>query len=168
MRTKILAALFAGGLLVGAGFVAAMTYAPGTAQAREETGEDDEGPALIRPSGILGEVLEELVGDGTITRDQADAIAGAVRERAGDLKEQRGQWLEDGRRHLRHHLRSGFRFGALLDGGGIDEDEYASLGDDHPLKRLDVGGHLDDGLITPEELREIFHELRHSRFGADS
>lgn len=168
MRTKILAAFLVGGLLVGAGFVTTMISAPGTAQAQEETEEDDEVRPPARSFGILGEVLEELVGDETITSDQADAITEAIREKAGQLKEQRRERLEDGRPHLHHPFRSGFRFGALLDDGGIDESEYEDLGEDHPLKRVDVDEYLDDGLITPEELREIFHQLAESRFGGDA
>ena len=168
MRTKILAAFLAGGLLVGAGFVTSVISAPGTAQAQEETGQDDVGHPLARPFGFFGEVLEELVEDGTITSDQADAITEAVRDKAGELWEQRRERLEDGARHPRQHFREGFRLRALLDDGGIDRAEYDDLGDNHPLKQVDVDEYLEDGLITPEELREIFHELRHSRLGADS
>ena len=37
MRNKVIAALVAGGLLVGAGFVTSIVSAPGTAFAQEET-----------------------------------------------------------------------------------------------------------------------------------
>lgn len=215
MRTKILTVFLAGGLLVGAGFLTSVISAPDTAQAQEETGEGDDGSAsLTRIFGFLGDVLDELVGDGTITQDQADAIVEASQDKAEGLKAERlelrmlfSEFLEDGviteeeaselpaehwifgdgfqeawedgeltreeiqeaRPHPRRGaFKKGFRFGTLLDDGGIDEDEYGSLGENHPLKRVDVDEYLDDGLITPEELREIFHELGESRFGDDA
>lgn len=166
MRTKILTAFVAGGLLAGVGFLTAVISAPSTAQAQGEAGEGDAGRApLPRIFAVLGDILDDLVGDGTITRDQADAIVEAAQDEAEELKEQRHERLEGARRHFRHHFRNGFRFGALLDDGGIDEDEYQSLHSDHMLKQIDVTEYLDnDGLITPEELREIFHELGESRF----
>lgn len=167
MRTKFLATFLAGGLLVGAGLVTSVISAPGTAQAQEETGEDEDHP-LARPFGFFVEVLDELVEDGTITSDQADAIAEAARDKAEELREQRRERFEDGRRHLHDPFRNGFRLGALLNDGGIDESEYEDLGENHPLKRADVDRYLDDDLITPEELHEIFHELAESRFGARS
>ena len=39
------------------------------------------------------------------------------------------------------------------------QSEYDALGDDHPLKSIDVSDYLDDGLITIDELREIRSEL---------
>lgn len=215
MRTKILTAFLAGGLLVGAGFLTSLISAPGIAQAQEEMGEGDDPSAhLTRNFGFLGGVLDELVGDGTITQDQADSIVEAAQDKAEELKAERlelrmllSEFLEDGViteeeaselpdehwifgdafqeawedgeltreeiREARPHPRrgvfkSGFRFGALLDDGGIDEDEYERLGDNHPLKQVDVDEYLDDGLITRGELREIFHELGKSRFGDDA
>lgn len=214
MRTKILAGVLAGGLLVGAGFVTSVISAPATAQAQEETGEGDESGPLDRVFGFLGEVLDDLVDDGTITRSQADDIVEAAQDKAEELKTERLELrgllsglLEDGVitdqeaselpddhwafgdafdeawadgeltreeiREIRPHPRRdafkrGFRARALLDDGGIDRGEYESLGDNHPLKRVDVDEYLDDGLITPEELREIFHELAESRFGDDA
>ena len=49
----------------------------------------------------------------------------------------------------------------MLDDGGIDQEEYDSLGDDHPLKQVDVSEYLaDDGLITIDELREIREQMK--------
>lgn len=165
MRTKFLAGLLAAGLLVGAGLVTSVISAPGTAQAREEIGEDDEVRPPAHPFGLFGEILDEFVEDGTITSDQADAIVGAARDKVAELKEQRRERLEDGRRHLHRNFRWGVRFGTLLDDGGIDEGEYGDLGENHPLKQVDVGRYFEDGLITPEELREILHDLKDAPFG---
>jgi hypothetical protein len=55
----------------------------------------------------------------------------------------------------------------LLDDGGIDQEEYDSLNDEHPLKQHDLSEYLEDGLITPDEFRQIFSDLRGS-FGKDA
>lgn len=214
MRTKILAAFVAGGLLVGAGFLSSVISAPGTARAQEETdGAGERGP-VSRILGFLGEVLDDLVGDGTISQDQADAIAEATQEKLDELKEERlaqreqfsgvlddgvitgeeaselpdDHWIfgevfeeawEDGELtvdelqeampHRRgHSFKRGFRFGAFLDDGGIDEEEYESLDEDHPLSQIDVSEYLEDGLITPDELREVFRDLMDARSGDDT
>lgn len=111
MRTKFLAGLLAAGLLVGAGLVTSVISAPGTAQAQEEIGEDDEVRPLAHPFGFFAEVLDELVEDGTITSDQADAIVGAARDKVAELKKQRRERLEDGRRHLHRNFRWDGPFG---------------------------------------------------------
>lgn len=203
MRNKIMASIVAGGLLVGAGFVTAVVSAPETAAAQEDTTTDDDGRGFFaRGMQLLADVLDELVGDGTISSDQADEILGAVEEKAVEIRQEREAlreeirgYLEDGiltseeaanlpgdhwllddsldeawadgeltldeireaRPHPRRDaFRHGVRFGALLDDGGIDEAEYGSLPDDHPLKQIDVSPYLDDdGVITIDELHQI-------------
>lgn len=214
MRTKFLAAFVAGGLLVGAGLLTSVILAPGTAQAHEGTDEESERGPVSRILGFLGGVLDDLVEDGTITQDQADAIAEATEDKLGELREERlglrellsgvlddgviteeetseladDHWIfgdafeeawEDGELtvdeireaiplHRGHAFKRGFRFGAFLDDGGIDAEEYESLSEDHPLKQIDVSDQLEDGLITPGELREVLHDLMHARFGDDA
>jgi len=214
MSNKIWAAIVAGGLLVGAGLLTSVVSPPGTAAAQEEPDAGESNGPVPRILGFLGDVLEELVGDGTITQDQADAIAAAAESRATEVRVERetergllrgfleddviteaeasqlsdDHWLFDerfdeawddgelGREEigdLRPHpgrgfFRNGLRFGALLDDGGIDQDEYDSLEDDHPLKQIDVSEYLGDGLITPDELREIHSDLRGSDSGEDA
>lgn len=212
MRNKIMAALVAGGLLVGAGFVTSIVSAPDTAVA-QVANEDEHRGFFARGMGFLGDVLDELVGEGTIDSDQAVAILDAVEEKATELKEERealreeikgyledgvltsdeaanlpeGHWLlsdaldeawADGEltteeiREARPHPRRdafkrGARFGALLDDGGIDEAEYESLPDGHPLEDVDVSEYFeDDGMITIDELREIKDAL--GPFGQDT
>lgn len=213
MRTKIVATFVAGGLLVGAGFLTAAISSPGTAHAQEESTEDEDRGPISRIIGFLGEVLDDLVGDGTITQDQADSIVEATETRIDELREEHmarheqlfgflddgviteeeaselpdDHWLfgsafddawADGELTIEeigdvrpfrrgHHFRHGLRLGALLDDGGIDQEEYDSLDDDHPLKQIDVSEYFDDGLITPDEFSEIFSDLRAS-FGKDT
>lgn len=214
MRTKIVAAFVAGGVLVGAALIASVISSPETARAQEGTDDSDERGPFPRISSFLGEVLDDLVADGTITQDQADAIVAATEEKAEELREEHRElrerlsailedgviteaevselpddhWLfgdafdeawEDGQltteelRELRPHrwgrgFRHGLRFGAFLDDGGIDQEEYDSLPEGHPLREIDVSEYLEDGLITPDEFRQIFSDLKDSLRGEDA
>ena len=209
MRYKILAAVVAGGVLVGAGLITSIVSSPAVASAQDETeAPDEERPAAQGLLGILGEVLDDLVADGTLTQDQADAVAQAAEEKASllreELSERRGflfdiiedgvitreevadlpedHWIfsdvfdgawEDGEL-TRDELREAapfsrwrgfnqrFHLRGLLDDGGIDQEEYEGLRDTHPLKQVDVSEYLEDGLITPEEVGEIFSDLKGS------
>jgi len=214
MRTKIVTAFVAGGLLVAAGFLTSVISSPGTARAQEGADESEERGPIPRIIGFLGDVLDELVGDGTITQDQADAIVDATEDKAAEirdehlaLRDQLSGFLEDGviteeeasvlpddhwlfgdafeeawgdgeltseeiREARPHRWGRGFahwlRFGAFLDDGGIDQEELDSLPDGHPLNQLDVSEYLEDGQITPDELREIFSDLKDSFRGEDA
>jgi polyhydroxyalkanoate synthesis regulator phasin len=172
MRTKIIAAFVAGGLLVGAGFLTSVISAPGTAQAQDDAEPDtpqDEIEAtdrFLRPAlGFLQEVLDDLISDGTLTEEQAAAVVDGVEAKAQELIEEHGdirERLRDGRGHW-GPFKNGLRFGALLDDGGIDQDEYDGLGEDHPLKQVDVTEYLEDGTITPDELRQVMADLWEDR-----
>lgn len=154
MSRKIMAAVAAGAILVGGGFVFSAVSSPGIAGAQEETpGEDSVAPRAL---GFLERVLDELVAEGTIDQADADAVLAAVEEEIEEFKEEHPEWAHP-RRHL---LRQGARVGALLDDGGITQEEYDSLPADSRLRDLELGDALDDGLITPEELREILREHR--------
>lgn len=206
MRSKILAALAAGGLLVGAAFVSSVISTPGTALAQEDT-QDSSGP-IPRIMGFLEEVLDDLVGEGTIDQSQADAIVDAAEAKAEEVREERQairqilrEGFEDGvlteeeaaelpddhplfgeqfdeawedgelskeelhelgfHRHRRTFL-NGLRLGAVLDDGGISQEEYDALPEGNILKSIDVSEYLEDGLITLEELREIHQSLHNS------
>ncbi len=66
MRSKIITALVAGGLLVGAGFATSVIAAPGTASAQEDSTDTDQerkGP-FHRGFEFLSGVLEDLVAVG--------------------------------------------------------------------------------------------------------
>lgn len=213
MGKKVLAAFAAGAILVGAGFVTTIVSSPGTAAAQEDTDSEKEGP-FPRILGFLGDVLDELVGDGTIDQSQADAIVEAVDSKAAEIREmheelhaQIREFLEDDviteeeasqlpddhpllserfdeawedgeltREEIREAspyprhdwFRRGLRFGSLLDDGGIDQTEYDSLGEDHPLKQVDVSEYLEDGLITPDELRQALRDFWEAKSDASA
>jgi polyhydroxyalkanoate synthesis regulator phasin len=215
MRNKIIAALVAGGLLVGAGLVSAAASAPAVASAQEDSAQEDsaenEGRSH-RGMNLLSEVLDDLVDDGTISQDQADAVTDALEAKVEEIKAQRealremvqeflgdgvitadeaaqlpednpfndeafDEAWEDGELTIeeireikpkpgRQAFKRGIRFGALLDDGGIDAEEWADvvadLPQDHPLADFDVSEYLEDGVITVDELREIHETVRNT------
>lgn len=207
MRKKIIASLAAGAILVGAGFVTALVSVPGAAIAQEDNEIDHEG-FIPRALGFLGGVLDDLVGGGEISQDDADTVLSAVAEAMEEAKSERMEireaikeafedgeltveeasilpddhWLFSDRfdaawadgvltkqeiNEIRPHPRRdafkrGARFGALLDDGGIDADEYASLPNEHPLKNIEIGDALDDDIITHQELRELWQQYKES------
>lgn len=206
MRNKLIAALIAGGLLVGAGVVTSIVSSPSVALAQSESDQPEQEGFFQRGLSFLSDVLAGLVGDGTITQDQADEVIAATEAKAVEVRTERQavrdltkSLLEDGViteaeaaqlpdnhpflsdeyaeawadgeltieeiRQVRPHPRldafkRGARFGALLDDGGIDQAEYdqliENLPPDSPLAQIDVSQYLDDGVITIDELREIF------------
>ena len=154
MSKKIMASLAAGVILIGAGVVFSIVSTPAIAVAGEDSADDGAAPRVI---GFLQRVLDKLVAEGTIEEQDAEAVLSAVEDELAELREQRPELGAQPRRHL---LRMGARIGALLDDGGISQEEYDSLPEDSRLRDIDVGDALDDGLITPEELREILREHR--------
>lgn len=153
MSRKVITAIAAGAILVGAGFVFSLVSLPSTAAAQEETPEGE--PVAPRILGFLERVLEDLVSEDTIDQEDADAVLAAVEEKIAEFREQHPDFHP-----RRHWLRKGARLGALLDDGGISQEEYDSLPEDSRLREFDIGDALDDGLITPQELREILREHR--------
>lgn len=149
MRNKIMAALVAGGLLVGAGFVTSIVSAPDTAVAQEAAEDEDRG-FFARGMGFLGDVLDELVGEGTIDSDQADAILNAVEEKAADVKEEREA--------LREEIKG------YLEDGVLTSDEAANLPEDHWLLSDALDDAWADGELTIGEIREARPHPRRDAF----
>jgi hypothetical protein len=114
-----------------------------------------------------GELLRGLLDDGVITEEEASQLP----DEHPLLSERFDEAWEDGELTLDeigglHHrgpdfFERGRDFGALLDDGGIDQEEYDALDESHPLKQADVSEYLADGLITPDELRQIHQGLWH-------
>lgn len=153
MSIRVLAALAAGAILLGAGFVFWFVSTPSPAAAQEEAPDEGMAPRAI---AFLERVLDEMVSEGTIEESDAEAVVSAVREELSELREQHPE-LAHPRSHL---LRKGARLAALLDDGGITAEEYESLPEDSRLRRLDLEEALVDDLITIEELRQILREHR--------
>lgn len=151
MRNKIMAALVAGGLLVGAGFVTSIVSAPETAVAQEDTTVDSEARGFFaRGMEFLGDVLNDLVDEGTINSGQAEAVLAAVEEKAAEIKEEREA--------LRDEIK-----GYLAD-GILTSDEAANLPDDHWLLSDALDEAWADGQLTPEEIREARPHPRRDAF----
>ena len=150
MRNKIVAALAAGGLLVGAGLVTSIVSAPETAAAQEETADTDHPGLLARGMDFLGDVLDELVGEGTIDDTQAEAILDAVEEKALQIKEERDA--------LREEIKE------YLEDGVLTSDEAANIPDDHWLFSDALDEAWADGELTLEEIREARPHPRRDAF----
>ncbi len=154
MRSKIITALVAGGLLVGAGFATSVISTPGTASAQEETAdtEQERKGRFHRGFEFLSTVLADLVEENTISQDDADAVLNAVEEKAEELRAEREATRE---------LIKGF-----LEDDVITEAEASQLPDDHPIfsERLDEA--WEDGELTLEELRQARRHHRGHRTDA--
>ncbi|CAN5871106.1 hypothetical protein BH23ACT4_BH23ACT4_13500 [soil metagenome] len=110
--------------------------------------------------GLIARLLE----DGVLTDEELAQLPDVFP--FNDLERIFGEALDDGELTLEEFQEavpqpkgspfwSGARFGALLGDGGIDQEEYDSLADDHPLKQVDMSEYLADGIITIDELREL-------------
>ena len=150
MGKKVLGALIAGGILVGAGLISSVISAPGTAVAQEDSDTQDPQGPLPRVMGFLGDVLDELVGKGTINQSQADAIEAAAQDKAAQLKEDF---------KTQRDLVKG-----LLEDGVITEDEAAQL----PANSFLLSDRFDeawaDGQLTRDEIAEVIPHPRRDWF----
>ncbi len=156
MRSKVITALIAGGLLVGAGFATSVISAPGTASAQEDSTDTDQerkGP-FHRGFEFLSGVLEGLVEENTISQDDADAVLNAVEEKAEELRTER--------QATRELIKS------FLEDDVITQDEASQLPDDHPIfsERFDEA--WEDGELTLEEVRQARHGHRGHRADAET
>lgn len=151
MRSKVTAALVAGGLLVGAGFVTSIVSAPATASAQEDNAVEEESHGfLARGMEFLSDVLDDLVADETITADQADAVLDAVEEKAAGIREEREA--------LREQIKG------YLEDGVLTEDEASNLPDGHWLLSDAFDDAWADGELTSEEIREARPHPRRNAF----
>jgi polyhydroxyalkanoate synthesis regulator phasin len=142
---RIIISIAAASVLVAGAFVASTI--PGT----EASAQTDDAPAATdevrRPhrGAILDQVLSDLVEDGTLDQDQADAVKDGLAAKRAELKEEYGD-RRDRRREFHDEIQS------WLEDGVITEDELSELpfdlprSEDGPLAEA-----LEDGEITQEE-----------------
>jgi len=84
---RLIATGVGAGLLLGGASGLALTL-PMAASAQDDT--TTEAPAEGTRGGPMSGILDELVANGTITQEQADAIVGAAEARRGERREGRG------------------------------------------------------------------------------
>lgn len=145
---RIIASLAAAGVLVAGAFVASsVTSNPADAQT---TDTQTEAPIAMAREEALDEVLGGLVGDGTLTQKQSDAVKDALLAKGEQLRAEREERREE--RQADRELIRGF-----LEDEVISSDELATLGGDHPFNDPDspFADAAADGEITKNELEEI-------------
>ena len=142
---KVILAVIAGALLfVGASVAVAQT-------------DDGADSAFGRVGGLITDVLDDLVAEGTLTQDQADSVVSALEDRRTELRAQREE------------LRAAWDEAWSDD--VLTEEEAASLADSAPFgsQLTDPEGPLaeywEDGQLTREELEQARSELGFGRRG---
>lgn len=150
MRNKVTAALLAGGLLIGAGFVTSVVSAPATADAQEAADDGEAKGFLARGVEFLSRVLDDMVGNGDLSQEDADAVLSAVEGAAEEAQAEREAMRE---------LLEG-----LLEDDVITEAEASQLPDDHPLLGDQFDEAWSDGELSREEIREVRPHPRRDAF----
>lgn len=146
---KFIASLAAAGVLVVGAFVATTIT---STEASAQTAQTEDSTQVTRdggrpqPGSVLGNVLDELVEDETLTQAQADAVKAAMADKREEFKEKRGE-----RREQREQRRA--QIEEWLSDGVISADELAELSADSRLLADDgpLAEALEDGQITQEE-----------------
>ena len=157
MKHIVIAGVAALVLVAGVSVANVVVSSAANAQEQANATTDDAPRDDANRRGILTDVLDRLVGDGTLSRTQADAVEQAVREEVAERKPLR--------RATRRGAERGYRLGRLLADDVIDAEELEMLREDHPLR--DPNGiaapYLDDGQLTIEELKLIRQAWKESR-----
>ncbi len=153
MRNKVLAALVAGGLLVGAGFVTSIVSAPGTASAQEESAEGEGKGFFTRGLEFLSSVLSDMVSNGEIDQATADNVLSNVESAASEARAEREA--------VKSAIEDAFEDGVATEAELLD----AGVPEDH---RLFTSEALEeawaDGELTQEEIREAKPHPRRDAF----
>lgn len=157
MKHFVIAGVAALVLVAGVSIANVVVSPAADAQEQDRAPTEDAPRDGANRRGILTEVLDRLVGEGTLSRAQADAVEQAIREEAAERKPLR--------RAARRGAERGYRLGRLLADDVIDAEELEMLREDHPLRNPDglAGPYLDDGRLTIEELKLIRQAWKESR-----
>ena len=157
MKHIVIAAVAALVLVAGVSVANVLVSPAADAQEQDAPATSDVPRVDEARRGILGEVLDRLVGDGTLSRQQADAVEEAVREEAAERKPLR--------RAARRGAERGYRLGRLLADDVLDAEELEMLREDHPLRDPDglAAPYLDDGQLTIDELKLIREAWKEAR-----
>lgn len=153
---RILASIVAAGVLaVGAFAAVSITASDAEAQVDDrptETTVTDES-TTDRPTPFA-DILDELVADGTLSQDQADAVLERFRTAWEDRADEREARRERFQQHRRGHFMA--QVERLLEDGVITADEIAELPERHPFNNPDgaFAELLEDGQITQAEWDE--------------
>lgn len=163
MRNKI-AAVVVGGMLIGGAAVA-------SAQEEATTSTTATVGWGHHRGDVAETVLAELVADGTITQDQADAIVAAFEAKRSDMQENRtlleGFWEDDVLSSEEiAQLNEPNRFTAIdspfaeaLTDGELTRDEADAIRDERRANfeevRDLVEGFLDDGVLSSDEIAQL-------------
>ncbi len=147
-------------------FVAgAFLFSPTSVVAQEDTGETQvESEATERTT--VEDVLADLVDDGVINQEQADAVAEALREHMADrghrhhrfgfgldIEETLGMTPQE----LREALQDGQTIAEIAEANGIDLDAAVDEALDEIQLRLDEA--VEEGRLTAEEVEEKLAEI---------
>lgn len=174
MRTRITTVAAAGALgvaglaaAVGVGSVlapATAATAPATEDGAPEEAAPDEQGFLAERLERLRNALQGLVDDGTITDEQADAVAEHLQDRRQDRLDLRGLGLDAAAETLglsddevRDALRDGSTLADLAEQQGVDVATLTDALVAAAQERLDAA--VADGRITQERADEIAAEL---------
>ena len=153
--------------IAAAGVLVIGAFAASTITSSEAAAQTDEAPAVtdqVRgPHGgaALDQVLGDLVEDGTLTQNQADAVKEAMVEKRDELKEKFGDRRE--RMARRHKMRR--NVSAWLEDGVITADELSEIPEDAPIFADDgpLADALEDGQITQAEWDAFVEQHRADR-----
>lgn len=162
---KIIASIAAAGVLVAGAFLASTITSSEASAQTDETPQATEQAVRPERGAVLEGVLDDLVGDRTLTRAQADAVKDALVAKHDEIKEKIGD-----RRAHREEMRE--KIDGWLKNGVVTPDELAEL--DVELPRFEDGPlaeALKDGEITQAEWdafveqRKANHKARRGAVG---
>jgi len=188
-RTNWIAGIGFGVAIAGGSLLVATVSPIGLAGAQDEADTSEEAVAEDAPEkrrhDVLGEVLDELVAEGTIDQSDADAVEEAMDDRRAEFgasrpdRDGRGHGQRGHRSHggdellealdmtgeeLRDALADGQTIEELAEAAGVDLAELANQRLDQAQARLDEA--IADGSITDERAARAQEHIDEAREAA--